>query len=314
MTAASGDILARADAVLREHGRTFTWARRFLGRRHAERATRLYALCRHLDDLADEATDEDAAAADLRRVRGELAAGCSEDPLVAAVLRQFGGNPAARDAAVSLVDGVLKDLGGVAFASDRELTRYCYRVAGTVGVMMCRVLDQPDPRAAPFAVDLGIAMQLTNIARDVHEDAVRGRRYLPADMVGGANAPALAALASDDLRAKVTDARRRLLERAERYYESGRRGLAFLPLRARFAILIAAENYRAIGGRIRASGDAAERRAVLPTAAKIWVTARAVALAALRPSFWRRPRAHDAALHEHLAGLGGANVPEVSVA
>ena len=314
MTASSGDSLARADAVLREHGKTFTWARRFLGRRHAERATWLYALCRHLDDTADDAKDPGVAAEDLRQVRAELATGRSNDPLVREVLRQFGGNAASRDAAVSLVDGVLRDLGEVAFASDRELMRYCYRVAGTVGVMMCAVLDQPDPEAAPFAVDLGIAMQLTNIARDVHEDAARGRRYLPAETVDGADAAALASLDRDGLRASVQAARLRLLDRAERYYESGRRGLAFLPLRARFAILIAAENYRAIGARVRALGPAAEQRAVVPTSAKVWITARAVVSAALRPSFWLRPRAHDAALHQHLGGLGGANAEEVSLA
>ena len=99
MTASSGDSLARADAVLREHGKTFTWARRFLGRRHAERATWLYALCRHLDDTADDAKDPGVAAEDLRQVRAELAAGRSSDPLVQEVLRQFGENAAARDAA-----------------------------------------------------------------------------------------------------------------------------------------------------------------------------------------------------------------------
>ena len=81
MTSLRGDALARADAVLREHGKTFTWARRFLGQRHAERATRLYALCRHLDDLADEASDRGAAAVSLQAVRAELAAGTSDDPL-----------------------------------------------------------------------------------------------------------------------------------------------------------------------------------------------------------------------------------------
>lgn len=314
MSAPQGDALARADAVLREHGKTFTWARRFLGRRHAERATRLYALCRRLDDLADEAADRDVAATSLQAIRAELEAGKSGDPLIASVLQQFGGNEAARQAVVALVEGVMRDLREVAFDSDRELMRYCYRVAGTVGVMMCSALDQPDPNAAPFAVDLGIAMQLTNIARDVHEDALRGRRYLPAGMVEGASADALAAMADDRLRTRAHDARVALLERAERYYRSGWRGLAFLPVRARFAILIAAANYRAIGARVRARGADVEHRAFVPAAAKVWITARAILAAAVRPSFWLRPRAHDARLHEHLAGLGGVNCREASLA
>lgn len=307
MTTSAAGALACADAVLREHGKTFAWARRFLGQRHAERATLLYALCRHLDDLADEAPDRASATRNLQAVRAELAAARSDTPLVGAVLRQFEGADAARRAAIALIDGVTRDLGDVAFTSERELMRYCYRVAGTVGVMMCCVLDQPDPAALPFAVDLGIAMQLTNIARDVHEDALRGRRYVPEDMVGGAGAEALAAMGDDALRARARDARMALLARAERYYESGWQGLAFLPVRARFAILIAAANYRAIGARIQAHGLTVERRAVVPTAAKLWITARAVVTAALRPSFWRRPGAHDAALHGHLTGFDGVN-------
>ncbi|MGC6487273.1 MAG: phytoene/squalene synthase family protein, partial [Planctomycetota bacterium] len=158
MSAAGRGRLADADAVLREHGRTFTWARRFLGRRHAERATHLYAFCRYLDDVADEGEDREAAARALDAVREDLARGRSDDPFVAAFLAQLAGRPAARAAAGALIDGVSRDLRPVAFDSDRELMRYCYRVAGTVGVMMCEVLDQPDPAAAPFAVDLGIAM------------------------------------------------------------------------------------------------------------------------------------------------------------
>lgn len=313
MTAQGGDALARADAVLRQHGKTFAWARRFLGERHARRATELYAFCRYLDDVADEGDDPAAAARALQQVRRDLDRGASDDPFVAAVLAQFGERVAGREAAAALVDGVLRDLEEVAFESDRELMRYCYRVAGTVGVMMCEALDQPDPAAAPFAIDLGIAMQLTNIARDVHEDAVRGRRYVPQSMVDGASASALAAM-DPATRAAARRARWALLERAERYYESGRRGLAYLPLRARFAILIAAQNYRAIGGRVRALKDAAEVRAYVPTLAKLWITATALATAVLRPSFWLRPKLHDAGLHAHLAGLGGAHVEEHALA
>jgi len=313
MSAAGRDRLADADAVLREHGRTFTWARRFLGRRHAARATHLYAFCRYLDDVADEGDDPDAAGRALDAVRADLAAGRSADPFVAAFLGQLADRPAARAAAGALIDGVTRDLSPVAFESDRELMRYCYRVAGTVGVMMCEVLDQPDPHAAPFAVDLGIAMQLTNIARDVHEDAERGRRYLPAEMVAGASAGELAGL-EGGLRAAAHEARLALLDRAEAYYESGRRGLAYLPLRARFAILVAAENYRAIGAKVRALGDRVEVRAVVSPAAKLWITARAAAAALVRPSFWLRPRRHDGSLHRHLGGLGGVHLEEHAVA
>ena len=310
MSAAGRGRFADADAVLREHGRTFTWARRFLGRRQAARATHLYAFCRYLDDVADEGYDRRAASRALESVRADLVAGRSEDPCVATFLAQFTARPAVQAAALALIDGVARDLAQVAFESERELMRYCYRVAGTVGVMMCDVLDQPDPAAAPFAVDLGIAMQLTNIARDVHEDARRGRRYLPAELVAGASAQSLVDLEGG----AHVGARQTLLDRAEAYYESGRRGLAFLPLRARFAILIAAENYRAIGVRARALGDRVEVRAVVSPVAKLWITVGAVLGAFVRPSFWVRPRRHEGRLHRHLEGLGGVHLEDHVVA
>ena len=123
MTAQGGDALARADAVLRQHGKTFAWARRFLGERHARRATELYAFCRYLDDVADEGDDPAAAARALQQVRRDLDRGASDDPFVAAVLAQFGERVAGREAAAALVDGVLRDLDEVAFDSDRELMR-----------------------------------------------------------------------------------------------------------------------------------------------------------------------------------------------
>ena len=107
MTAQGGDALARADAVLRQHGKTFAWARRFLGERHARRATELYAFCRYLDDVADEGDDPAAAARALQQVRRDLDRGASDDPFVAAVLAQFGERVAGREAAKALVDGVL---------------------------------------------------------------------------------------------------------------------------------------------------------------------------------------------------------------
>ena len=278
--------LAEADRVLRENGKTFAWARRFLGARHAERATRLYAFCRYLDDVADETRDPAEAAAALERIRGQLDRGAAGDPMLDAVLHILGGEGPGLDAA-----------------------RSCYRVAGTVGVMMCHALDRPDPAALPHAIDLGVGMQLTNIARDIHEDAGLGRRYVPATLAGDL-APEAILDPTEEQRRALAGARRRLLELADDYYRSGERGLSFLPLRARGAILVAAETYRAIGPRALALGSRLDRRAFVPGGAKARVSAAALLSATPRPSFWRRPAGHDAALHVHLDGLGGANAPE----
>ncbi|MDG1049538.1 MAG: squalene/phytoene synthase family protein [Planctomycetota bacterium] len=301
--------LADADRVLREKGKTFAWARRFLGRRHAERSTRLYAFCRYLDDVADETPDPEEAQQALGKIRADMVRGASADPMVSAVLEVLGGEGPGVEAAVSLIDGVRSDLGEVRLADERALIRYCYRVAGTVGVMMCYALERPKAAALPHAVDLGIGMQLTNIARDLHEDGSLGRRYVPASLVGELHPDDIIAPTDQQLR-DLVDARERLLEIANRYYTSGERGLCFLPLRARSAMLVAAECYRAIGSRALALGPHIKTRAFVPTAGKVIISIAALLGHALRPSFWRRPLRHDSTLHQDLDGLGGANAPE----
>lgn len=298
--------LEDADRVLRENGKTFAWARRFLGRRHAERSTRLYAFCRYLDDVADETPDPDAAAAALGEIQADLERGASADPMVEAVLGILGGSGPGVEAAAALIDGVRSDLGVVRLEDERALIRYCYRVAGTVGVMMCFALDRPHAAALPHAVDLGIGMQLTNIARDIHEDAGMGRRYVPASLAGDLG-PEEILSPTDDQRRGLAGARRALLTMADRYYRSGERGLCFLPVRARSAMLVAAETYRAIGKRALALGERLDERAFVPASAKLLTSTAALLAHAPRPSFWCRPAGHDPALHRHLDGLGGAN-------
>ena len=298
---ASGD----ARAVLRRHGRTFFFASHLLGRRHAERAATLYAFCRHVDNLADEASDPKAARIALSGVADALRAGRAEDVWTCAMLSLQAGTGMAVAPALDLITGVASDLDEVRIADEAELVRYAYRVAGTVGLMMCAVLDVHDPRAHPFAVDLGIAMQLTNIARDVGEDARMGRRYLPASWIG--DVPATAIVAPDAaLQRDLCDATRRLLALAERYYASGEAGLAFLPARARIAILAAARMYRAIGTRIAANDYRSwDQRAVVGSTAKAGHAAASVLRFAVSPRLHRRDAVHDASLQVALADRHG---------
>lgn len=302
----------RADAVLRRHGRSFHFAAKLLGARHAQRAARLYAFCRHVDDLADELADElsgraadaDAARRRLAAVRAGLSGTGPADARTSdlrALAEETGMDLAP---AFALLDGVESDLAAVRVADEAELLRYCYRVAGVVGLMMCPVLDVHEPDAAPFAIDLGVAMQLTNMARDVGADAALGRRYLPETWVGPVEPEAI--LAPDPaLQEALRTATRRLLERAEAYYRSGEAGLVFLPARPRLAIRAAARIYRAIGARIAANGHRSwDRRAVVSGPRKIALAAGA-ALDHLRAA--RARPAHDPALHAALAGLPGAD-------
>ncbi len=298
----SGD----ARAVLSRHGRSFHFASKLLDPETALRSARLYRFCRYVDDIADEATDRESALQRLDAITAMLRRGEASDPVVADFLALARSCQISVAPALELVQGVRSDLGNVRFADERDLLRYCYRVAGTVGLMMCGVLDVRDPRALPFAIDLGIAMQLTNIARDVGEDAANGRRYLPASMLGDVD-PTAIGQPDTNLEVRLASAVKQLLARAENYYLSGQRGLVFLPARARLGIRVAARVYRRIGKRLRSLRHASWRtRAVVPAWQKL-----AVAVKAIGTEYFSRlrakPVAHDPELHRSLTDLYGTN-------
>lgn len=299
------EALAAADAALSAKGRSFHWARRLLGKTHAARATRLYGFCRHLDDLADESTSAEDAREKLDAASRAVVTGVSADSVIRDGLRLMEECRIPSAIALELIAGVRSDLDPVRVADEAELCHYCYRVAGTVGVMMCGVLDVHSPRAHAHAIDLGIAMQLTNICRDVAEDAAAGRRYLTASMIGEL-APDELISPAGALRPRIRECVGELLDLADRYYASGESGLSYLPLRARCGILVAARVYRAIGTRLRARDLAFwQGRVVVTDREKAALTAHALIGAPLRSAFWRQPSRHDARLHAALRGLPG---------
>jgi 15-cis-phytoene synthase len=165
--------------IARVHGRTFYFASRFLppARRRAMHAA--YAFCRIADDIADRSSSLEAAARALDDWERQLDAPIDPVAVAFAAARRRYGVPdrAARD----LLTGVRMDLTLRRYATWDELRRYCYHVAGTVGLLVAPILGCRDAAALPHAVELGVAMQLTNILRDVGEDARRGRLYLPLD-------------------------------------------------------------------------------------------------------------------------------------
>jgi len=296
-----------ARAVLKRNGRSFHFASRFLGNRHGERAARLYALCRAIDDLADEAPDAVLADARLASLLQAIAADDHTDAIASAALALRAETGLPVDALEVLIYGVRSDLQPVAIPDEARLVDYAYSVAGTVGLMMCSVLDVDDPRAAPFAVDLGIAMQLTNIARDVGADALLGRRYLPASWVGEI-APALLAAPEGALEDTARMAVKQMLQLAERYYESGENGIGFLPPRARLAILTAARVYRAIGKRIAAQGYRPWRqRAIVSGPRKIAIALKACADYLIDRRLRRTDHPHNPRLHAAIRHRPGAD-------
>ena len=302
MQVAKSELMTPHQA-LAANGKSFNWARRFLGWRMGGDAATLYRFCRVLDDMADG--DIVDGPRRLLTIRDDLSGGHrATDPLLADFMPFIQQQNLPVPVIVALIDGLLQDQKPVRIADERALRRYAYRVAGTVGLLMCHVLDCDDDAARAHAIDLGIAMQLTNIARDVLEDAEMGRRYLPASWVGDVT-PAQIAAASHapdgDVAQSVRMAVRQLLGMADDYYQSGAAGLTFLPIRAHMAIAVAARVYRQIGVQIAASRHGWHHgRQVTSWGTKIICSLQACG------SVWRRvwPRTpHLAALHDGLEGL-----------
>ena len=289
--------------ALAANGRSFDWARRFLGKRMGDHAATLYRFCRVLDDFADG--DIPDGQRRLLTIRNDLAGGVqATDALLADFQSFIHQKNLPVPVIIALIDGLLQDQKPVRIGDERALRRYAYRVAGTVGLLMCRVLDCDDDLARAHAIDLGIAMQLTNIARDILEDAKMGRRYLPASWAGNLE-PAHISAASNatdgEVAKSISAAQRQLLLLADDYYQSGTAGLSYLPLRAHIAIAVAARVYRQIGVQIAATGYGWHQgRQVTSRVTKITCSLQACG------SIWRRfwPRSpHRKHLHDGLEGL-----------
>ena len=279
-----GDLvtdLPDAWPMLKRHGKTFAWAAHLMPRRDADRLAQLYAICRRLDDLADLDGSADARGR-LLELRAAPWRPGSADPMareLARMVADIGLNPATMQ---QLLDGLISDICHRAIADEPSLIRYAYLVAGTVGLMVCDVLDVDAPVARKAAVNLGIGTQLTNIARDVHEDAAAGRRYLPATWWDAA--PADIAAPSPDMQRNGAAAVLRLLDLADIYFASAQCGFAFLPLSSRIGLVVAARVYRGIGTELRRRGGAFHQgRVYVPRWRKAVLTVAAIGTLASPP-------------------------------
>ena len=252
-------LQAQCNAVLRTHAKTFSFAGWLLTAAQRETAAVVYAFCRAADDAVDEAPTASAAHRQITDLHGQLTGALPPTPLVELYLQIQHERSIAPAAALELLQGMASDLGVVRMADDAELLQYCYRAAGTVGLMMCGVLGVTHADAFAHAIDLGIAMQLTNICRDVAEDAARNRVYLPAARLAGYGASpdlVLRNQAGPAERAVIAE----LLALADEYYANGRAGYCYLPARARPAIATAANLYRHIGQQLADGGFDARQR------------------------------------------------------
>ena len=268
-------------------------------------AEMLYAWCRHCDDVIDGQTlGQDRVAVPPEQVRATL------ENLYAKTRSALAGEPQSDPAfaafqavalrrgipetwAIELIDGFAMDVSGVRYDQFEDTLKYCWHVAGAVGVMMALVMGvKPDDLTTlRRAQDLGLAFQLTNIARDLVEDAQNGRVYLPEVWLDEADLPA-DQIAAPERRESLAWLAQTLMEAAEPYYDSARWGLRALPFRSAWAVAAARAVYRQIGVEVLRRGPRAwDTRVSTGKATKILLALQGglVALRAVTLDRWRTP-------------------------
>ena len=215
--------------LISTHAKSFSWAGFFLAKETFENGSSLYDFCRTLDDIADENTSLDSKKQKFNKMKKDFIERNFENILVKNIDNLIKKFNISEKVVLDLFDGIESDIKeNIEFKTKRELLVYSYRVAGTVGLMMAKILKVDSKVAFRSAVDLGIAMQLTNIARDVVEDSSRNRKYIDHDFV------------------KIKET----LGIAELFYKSSFKSIKEIPLVNRFAILVARRVYREIGNNI----------------------------------------------------------------
>ena len=225
--------------------KSFNWAGFFLPKKTYEDCAKLYAFCRVLDDIADEESNLDSKIERFNKIKNffkntydfknkEIDSLNENEIIINDVLSLAENNKIKRIILDDLIDGVSSDLKKrIHFRSVKDLLIYSYRVAGTVGLMMSKIMNVNDRRALKGAIDLGIAMQLTNIARDVVEDKKMNREYIKPDF--------------ENIRAT--------LKLSEMFYDSSFSSIQKIPFRYKFSIIVARRIYRQIGRKILQKGN-----------------------------------------------------------
>jgi phytoene synthase len=255
-------------------GSSFYYSFLFLPQERRRAIMALYAFCREVDDVVDECHDLSLAQTKLDWWRGELASvygGAPTHPVTQALQEVVARFPLPEEQLQEIIDGMQMDLQQSRYLDFAALRLYCYRVASVVGLLAAEIFGYQDRHTLRYAHDLGLAFQLTNIIRDVGEDARRGRIYLPVDELQRFEVPA-----RDLLEARHSDKFRALMEfqaeRAERFYDSAMSHLPAGDRKAQRPGLVMAAIYRATLAEIRADGfQVLDRRTSLTPLRKLWI-------------------------------------------
>ncbi|NBB17207.1 squalene/phytoene synthase family protein [Caulobacter sp. SLTY] len=299
------DLEATSREAITKGSQSFAAAAALFDAQTRTDAEMLYAWCRHCDDVIDgqtlghgqaavppeqlRATLEDLYA----KTRSALAGEPQSDPAFAAFGQVALRRRIPEQWAIELIDGFAMDVSGQRYEQFEETLKYCWHVAGAVGVMMAVVMGvKPDDLTTlRRAQDLGLAFQLTNIARDLVEDARNGRVYLPEVWLDEADLPA-DQITAPDRRDTLAALAETLMETAEPYYLSARWGLRALPFRSAWAVAAAGAVYRQIGIEVLRRGPRAwDTRVSTSTATKLRLLIQSAftALRAVTLDRWREP-------------------------
>jgi len=268
--------------IIYENSKSFYWASKFLPKKILKKVINIYAFCRLQDDLVDEGIKiEDS----------------SEVEELENIIKSYG---VSKNIISNLMEGINSDENFKRFKDNSELLRYCYKVAGVVGLMMIKALDIKQSEAKYFAIDLGMAMQLTNISRDIMQDYKKNRIYIPENT--GINKDIISNMTSEN-EVKLKKVVNQIILKSEIYYKSSLNGMRYIPIRSRLAILVSLRIYQGIGIKIIKTEEKFIHENIYVTnKEKILIVAKALIefIFFIFPVYKKK---HNIYLHESLEGL-----------
>ena len=285
---------------MRKHGKTFYWASFFLDNAKMQAIYSIYSFCRKIDDMVDEAENLNIAKKKLHIFMDAWREGKSHS--IIEVLKNIPKENWPNQKLVEMfLNGQMSDIKFTSFKSDKALIIYCYQVAGTVGLMVCDIFGVKDKKMRYFAIDLGIAMQLVNISRDIYEDSLRNRIYLPESLIGKYT-PNEIAKPTKKTSAKIDLAREKIIHLANIYFASASQAIDHLPKGAALAVKLASALYQQIGFQlIHTRYQHNERRCYVTSFSKLLITLNIIAKFLI--TFKANLKPHNKNLHKFLLTL-----------
>lgn len=290
--------------LMRKHGKTFYWASFFLDKSKMQAIYSIYSFCRKVDDMVDEAKNRDIAKKRLLIFMEAWKRGKSH-PVINLLSDIPKENWPNQKLVKNFLNGQISDIKFSSFKSEKSLIIYCYQVAGTVGLMVCDIFGVKDKKMRYFAIDLGIAMQLVNISRDIYEDSLRNRVYLPESLIGKYSAKEIANPNKETAR-KIDEARKKIIKLANIYFDSASRAIDHLPKGASLAVKLASALYQQIGYQLmNAQYVHNEKRCYVSNFSKLLITLGIITK--YLTSFKEEMKVHNENLHKFIHNLPDAH-------